>query len=81
MVSTSGVPIKKLADDDVKVKLAFMPSMNRSQIMPFSKIFLWLIYGNHWNIGTEKKKVKFPTNMLFGKILMTTKSPSMREIL
>jgi 23S rRNA (adenine2503-C2)-methyltransferase len=23
--------------------------------MPFSKIFLWLIYGNHWNIGTENK--------------------------
>jgi adenine C2-methylase RlmN of 23S rRNA A2503 and tRNA A37 len=28
----------------------------RSQIMPSKKIFLWLIYGNHWNIGTEKQK-------------------------
>jgi 23S rRNA (adenine2503-C2)-methyltransferase len=28
----------------------------RSQIMPFSKKFSpWLIYGNHWNIGTENK--------------------------
>jgi 23S rRNA (adenine2503-C2)-methyltransferase len=50
MVSTSGVPkmIKKLADD-VKVKLAVSLHSAideiRSQIMPFSKIFLWLIYG------------------------------------
>jgi adenine C2-methylase RlmN of 23S rRNA A2503 and tRNA A37 len=27
----------------------------RSQIMPSVKNFLWLIYGNHWNIGTENK--------------------------
>jgi 23S rRNA (adenine2503-C2)-methyltransferase len=50
--------IKKLADD-VKVKLAVSLHSAideiRSQIMPFSKIFLWLIYGNHWNIGTENK--------------------------
>jgi 23S rRNA (adenine2503-C2)-methyltransferase len=39
----------------------------RSQIMPFSKISLWLIYGNHWNIG-RKTKVKFPTNMLWKDI-------------
>jgi 23S rRNA (adenine2503-C2)-methyltransferase len=45
MVSTSGVPkmIKKLADDDVKVKLAVSLHSAideiRSQIMPFSKKF------------------------------------------
>jgi 23S rRNA (adenine2503-C2)-methyltransferase len=73
--------IKKLADDDVKVKLAVSLHSAideiRSQIMPSVKNSLADLR-NHWNIGTEKTKVKFPTNMLFGKILMTTKSPSMR---
>jgi hypothetical protein len=52
--------IKKLADDDVKVKLAVSLHSAIDEIVPKScpsvKIFLWLIYGNHWNIGTEKQK-------------------------
>jgi 23S rRNA (adenine2503-C2)-methyltransferase len=74
--------IKKLADDDVKVKLAVSLHSAideiRSQIMPFSKNFPLADLRESLEYWYRKTKVKFPTNMLFGKILMTTKSPSMR---
>jgi 23S rRNA (adenine2503-C2)-methyltransferase len=73
--------IKKLADDDVKVKLAVSLHSAideiRSQIMPFSKISLWLIYGII-GILVQKNKSKISYEYVVWKILMTTKSPSMR---
>jgi 23S rRNA (adenine2503-C2)-methyltransferase len=68
--------IKKLADDDVKVKLAVSLHSAideiRSQIMPFSKISLWLIYGII-GILVQKNKSKISYEYVVWKILMTTR--------
>jgi 23S rRNA (adenine2503-C2)-methyltransferase len=48
--------IKKLADDELSWQChCILPSMKSVPNHAFSKNFPWLIYGNHWNIGTENK--------------------------
>jgi 23S rRNA (adenine2503-C2)-methyltransferase len=61
---------KKMADDDVKFKLAVSLHSGideTARIMPLALNFLWPIYANHWNIGTKKTKSKISMNTWFGK--------------
>lgn len=68
-VSTSGVPkmIKKMADDEVRFKLAVSLHSAidevRTSIMPSTLLFPWLTCGKHSSIGMLKPVVELPMNM------------------
>jgi 23S rRNA (adenine2503-C2)-methyltransferase len=66
MVSRCSKNDKKMADDDVKFKLAvsILVLMKSVGIHAFSAKFPLLIYANHWNIGT-KTKARFLMNTWF----------------
>src|SRR5690606_28783148 len=75
-VSTSGVPkmIKKMADEDVKFKLAVSLHSAideiRTSIMPFNALLRLVTCVRPWNIGTRKQRAGLPMNMWSGKASM-----------